>query len=112
MAWLSNEINTEMSMNRKVWDSIIGFVPIQKYPSLPCPYCMSHSLAIDPDSISYRKAPCAETSALITKEARDHFNGVAAVFKRNVFFGVLLGVAAIAASRPVGARLKLTTCAR
>lgn len=87
-----------MSMNRKVWESLIGFISIGKYPVLPCPYCMSYSLTIESDSISYRKAPCAETSALIAKKAKDELDGLTAIFKKNAFFGVLVGIAKIASN--------------
>ena len=61
---------------------------------------MSNNLSIDQGSISYRKAPCAETSALIAKEATNHLEGVSALLNRSVFLGVLAGIATLALSKP------------
>jgi Domain of unknown function (DUF4145) len=82
-------------MDRHIWESIIGFVPLQSYPTLPCPYCMSHSLSIDTKSINYRKAIHPETSAILAKEMNSKKQEVSDAFKENTFLGVLVGVGVI-----------------
>jgi hypothetical protein len=47
-----------MHMNINAWKSIISFVELEKYPLLPCPYCLETALEIDESSI--QKRPIAE----------------------------------------------------
>ena len=42
-------------MNTSKWKSILGFVALDKYPNLPCPYCHQETLNIDSSSIVSRK---------------------------------------------------------
>ncbi len=42
-------------MNTDKWKSILGFVALDKYPNLPCPYCHQDTLKIDQSSIVSRK---------------------------------------------------------
>jgi hypothetical protein len=42
-------------VNTDKWKSILGFVALDKYPNLPCPYCHQESLNIDENSIVSRK---------------------------------------------------------
>lgn len=41
-------------MNTDKWKSILGFVALDKYPNLPCPYCHQDTLNIDESSIVSR----------------------------------------------------------
>ena len=41
-------------MNKEKWKSILGFVALEKYPNLPCPYCHQETLNIDESSIVSR----------------------------------------------------------
>jgi len=56
-------------MNTNKWKSIIGFVPLDKYPNLPCPYCQQETLNIDESSIVSRAV-----SENYKKIASRHFN--------------------------------------
>jgi Domain of unknown function (DUF4145) len=89
-----------MHMNREIWEKIVGFVSIQNYPILPCPYCMNYSLSIDKESVSYRKASCSSTSALIAKETSNNIQDISDVLEKNIFLGVLMGIGVIATSKP------------
>lgn len=42
-------------MDLNLWKGISGFVSIEQYPTLPCPYCNQHSLILDRDSIQTRE---------------------------------------------------------
>lgn len=41
-------------MDLNLWKGISGFVSIEQYPTLPCPYCNQHSLVLDRNSIQKR----------------------------------------------------------
>jgi hypothetical protein len=41
-------------MNMDKWKSILGFVSLDNYPNLPCPYCQHEALNIEQDSIVSR----------------------------------------------------------
>jgi len=56
-------------VNINLWKSILGFVAIDKYPNLPCPYCFKETLNIDRDSIVSR-----EVSDNYKNIASRHFN--------------------------------------
>lgn len=56
-------------MNTSKWKSILGFVALDKYPNLPCPYCHQETLNIDSSSIVSRKV-----SDNYKKIASRHFN--------------------------------------
>ncbi|MBA6415569.1 DUF4145 domain-containing protein [Colwellia sp. 6M3] len=56
-------------MNTSKWKSILGFVALDEYPNLPCPYCHQESLNIDESSIISR-----EVSNNYKKIASRHFN--------------------------------------
>ncbi len=56
-----------MKTNR--WKSILGFVALEKYPNLPCPYCHQETLNIDKSSIVSR-----EVSENYKKIASRHFH--------------------------------------
>jgi hypothetical protein len=44
-------------MNEKIWKSIAGFVPVSKYPVLPCPYCHKEALALDATTVQTKSLP-------------------------------------------------------
>jgi hypothetical protein len=56
-------------VNTDKWKSILGFVALDKYPNLPCPYCHQESLNIDKNSIVSRKV-----SENYKNMASRHFN--------------------------------------
>lgn len=56
-------------MNTNKWKSILGFVTLDKYPNLPCPYCHQETLNFDQDSITSRVV-----SDKYKKIASRHFN--------------------------------------
>lgn len=56
-------------MNTVKWKSILGFVALEKYPNLPCPYCHKEALNIDESSIVSRAV-----SDNYKKIASRHFN--------------------------------------
>lgn len=87
-------------MERKVWEKIVGFVEVEKYPALPCPYCKTKSLHLDKASISYRKAICSGTTALIEEAHKQKMGVVTEAFNANVLLGVLVGFGAIASTIP------------
>lgn len=41
-------------MNKELWKSLSGFVFLEKYPGLPCPYCGESALAFEAQSITVR----------------------------------------------------------
>ena len=43
--------------NLQKWQRIVGFVKLDDYPSLPCPYCNEEQLCIDTESLQFRKLP-------------------------------------------------------
>lgn len=79
-------------MDRNIWQSLIGFVSLQDYPKLPCPYCMNHSLAIDTKTISYRKSKHPEMSAIYAKEMQNKRKEISDISKDSAFWGVLYGI--------------------
>jgi hypothetical protein len=56
-------------MNMDKWKSILGFVTLDDYPNLPCPYCQHEALNIEKDSIVSRMV-----SEKYKKIASRHFN--------------------------------------
>jgi hypothetical protein len=76
-------------MDRHIWQSITGFVSLQSYPTLPCPYCKSHQLSIDTKSISYRKAIHPEKSAILAKEMNSQKQEKSDALNSKTFLGVL-----------------------
>jgi hypothetical protein len=56
-----------MTMDK--WKSILGFVTLDNYPNLPCPYCQHEALNIEKDSIVSRMV-----SEKYKKIASRHFN--------------------------------------
>lgn len=56
-------------MNTDKWKSILGFVALEKYPNLPCPYCDQETLNIDESSLVSR-----EVSEKYKQMASRHFN--------------------------------------
>ncbi len=56
-------------MNTSKWKSILGFVTLEKYPNIPCPYCHQETLNFDKGSIVSR-----EVSENYKKMASRHFN--------------------------------------
>jgi hypothetical protein len=56
-------------VNTNKWKSILGFVALDKYPNLPCPYCHQETLKVDESSIVSR-----EVSENYKKIASPHFN--------------------------------------
>lgn len=56
-------------MNIELWKSISGFVELDQYPNLPCPYCHQEALNLDPGSIVSRVV-----SEKYKKIASRHFN--------------------------------------
>ncbi|ARD44446.1 DUF4145 domain-containing protein [Colwellia sp. PAMC 21821] len=56
-------------MNTDKWKSILGFVALDKYPNLPCPYCHQETLNIDESSLVSR-----EVSEKYKQMASRHFN--------------------------------------
>lgn len=56
-------------MNTDKWKSILGFVALDEYPQLPCPYCYQETLNIDESSIVSRVV-----SDNYKKIASRHFN--------------------------------------
>jgi hypothetical protein len=56
-------------MNTNKWKSILGFVTLDKYPNLPCPYCQQEALNIEGGSIVSRVV-----SENYKKIASRHFN--------------------------------------
>lgn len=43
---------------KPLWHSLIRFVSISRYPTLPCPYCKKKALTFDNVSFNYRELPC------------------------------------------------------
>lgn len=43
--------------NLHKWQRIVGFVKVDDYPSLPCPYCNEEQLCIETESLQFRKLP-------------------------------------------------------
>jgi len=85
-------------MDREIWQSIIGFVSQQRYPVLPCPYCMEKSLAIDIESINYRKSTPSQERDFFTKELDSELQKYSEITKQNTFLGVLLYLGAAASN--------------
>jgi len=56
-------------VNIEKWKSILGFVALEQYPNLPCPYCHQETLNIDESSIVSRVV-----SENYKKIASRHFN--------------------------------------
>lgn len=79
-------------MNRQIWQKIKGFVSLQNYPVLPCPYCANDSLTIDEKSIGYRKAIHPEKTAVLAKEMKTNQKEVTEAFQSKTFLGVLVGI--------------------
>lgn len=76
-------------MDRNIWESIVGFVSLQNYPALPCPYCMTRSLTIDQASISYSKPIRPETSAVLTRKMDSERQEISEPYNSKTFVGVL-----------------------
>ena len=51
-------------MDIELWKRISGFVDLNSYPELPCPYCNKYALKLDKDSVQTR--PINKDSLLIT----------------------------------------------
>ncbi|MDC9530531.1 DUF4145 domain-containing protein [Pseudoalteromonas sp. Angola-7] len=51
-------------MDIELWKRISGFVDLNSYPELPCPYCNKYALKLDKDSVQTR--PVNKDSLLIT----------------------------------------------
>ena len=83
-------------MERKVWEKIVGFVPVEKYPVLLCPYCKTKNLTLDDSSVIYRKVECSGTKALIDKNKKQEMDLVEGAFKANAWLGILVGIGTIA----------------
>jgi hypothetical protein len=83
-------------MNRKTWETIIDFIPINEYPILPCPNCKEESLAFDPKSITYRIVKCDKTLSVIQSETMQKVDDVVNIFERNKALGVLAGIVSFA----------------
>jgi hypothetical protein len=56
-------------LNTSKWKSILGFVALDQYPNLPCPYCHQETLNFDTSSIVSR-----EVSEKYKEIASPHFN--------------------------------------
>lgn len=46
-----------LNMDIEAWSKLIGFVELQRLPSLPCPYCHKTELQLDHNSVSSREIP-------------------------------------------------------
>lgn len=57
-------------MNEKIWKSIAGFVPLSKYPVLPCPYCHKVALSLDTATVQTRSLP-AKYKAMAGRHYQD-----------------------------------------
>lgn len=42
-------------MNKVLWNSILEFLPLDKYPNLPCPFCHQETLNFNEDTIVSKK---------------------------------------------------------
>lgn len=80
-------------MNKDIWKSLINFTPLRRYPTLPCPYCMGQTLAVDQNSIQYRKAVHPEKSAVLLKEQNSKKIEATVAFKEATWLGVLTSFA-------------------
>lgn len=77
-------------MNREVFEKIVGFVSVNNYPVLPCPYCLENELVINNDTLNYELINIKDcNSSIVTKEYDENLSLAKDIYEENKFFGVL-----------------------
>ena len=82
-------------MKKEIWESIIDYMPIINYPTLPCPYCKEDTLNLEIENVIYRKVTCDKTSSLIQKETLQRAKEVTDIFEKNQLAGVFFGILSV-----------------
>ena len=94
-------------MNEQIWKSIAGFVPVNEYPKLPCPYCGIDELCLDPESVRTKPLPAKykemagrhyrdlekEQKARVAQNNKD----LKEAYEEDTFLGILIGVGSVLA---------------
>jgi hypothetical protein len=93
-------------MNTNKWQSILGFVTLDVYPNLPCPYCQQETLNIDRSSIvsrvvseNYKSIASRHFNLENEKqqqETLEHSKHVKDLFSSNTLIGVVGAVGFLA----------------
>lgn len=82
-------------MIRAIWEQVLDFASLPRYPKLPCPYCSNGTIALDQKSFTSKIVyKYREANANIPAD-EDKFDAARKTFEESKILGVLVGIATV-----------------
>lgn len=78
--------------DKDFWSGLVAPRLADGYPLLPCPFCRSKTLGLNPDDLTFRNVSADDCAKLFRKHGAMKPDNVRSSFEENAFLGLLAGI--------------------